>query len=129
MPQSSPAMPVDVLRDALRERVAESSLRVAGEEVGMSWKWVDKFLAGAQPQPATRRKLTEWYIRRVASRDEEPASETAQAALAILVRHLPPAERAEVVDKFIELLSTVIESKGYRSPEWMAHYIAGLHHP
>jgi hypothetical protein len=50
MPSPSPAVPVSVLREALRERVAQSSLRAAGNEVGMSWKWVDKFLAGRRPR-------------------------------------------------------------------------------
>jgi hypothetical protein len=107
MPSSSPAVPVSVLREALRQRVAESSLRAAGIEVGMSWKGVDKFLAGSKPQSTTIRKLTEWYIRQPVDASEQPSPETIQAAAAILVRHVEPIRRAEAVSRVIAFAQTL----------------------
>jgi hypothetical protein len=118
MPSRSVAVPVEVLRAALKKRVEETSLRVAATEVGLSWKGVDKLIAGTNPQPATVRKLTDWYVRRSAL-SEEPASETAQAALSVLTRHLPPALQGETVDKVVELLCERSRSHGLPAPAWL----------
>lgn len=101
MPSPSPAFPISVLREALGVRVAQSSLRAAAAEVGMSWKGLEKFLAGSKPQGRTIQKLTEWYVRAAADSAEKPSRETIQAAAALLVRHLPPAERHEAVKRVI----------------------------
>lgn len=121
MPSSSPAVPVEILREAVRKRVEESSLRVAAGEIGMSWKGLDRFVKGStEPYPSTIRKLTDWYLRRAASEDEAPDTETAQAALAVLVRYLPPAHRDEAVARVVAVLQNLGEERGVPAPGWVA---------
>ena len=62
---SSPESRVSVedLRDAARERVAETSLRVAAKQIGLSWAGLRTFLAGTNPYGPTLLKLRTWYER------------------------------------------------------------------
>lgn len=62
---SSPELRVSVedLRDAARERVAETSLRVAAKQIGLSWAGLRTFLAGTNPYGPTLVKLRAWYER------------------------------------------------------------------
>jgi hypothetical protein len=119
MPSRSGAIPVEVLREALRKRVGETSLRAAAEEVGLSWKGVDKILAGSDPYRPTVRKLTDWYLRGAASKGEEPSAETAQAALIVLVRHLPPAVQEEAVARMLSVLRAVGVEETVPDTDWM----------
>ncbi len=120
MPSRETGVPIPVLREALRQRVKESSLRAAAKEVGMSYKGVDNFLAGAtDPYPSTVRKLTEWYLRRAAASEEEPAAETVAAALELIVRHFPPAHREEVIEELVATVRSVGVRTNVPAPRWM----------
>lgn len=119
MPSRSGAIPVEVLREALRQRVEETSLRVAADEVGMSFKGVGKFLAGTDPYSATIRKLTDWYLRRTVSQGEAPTLKTVQAALAVLVQHLPPAVQEDAIRRMLAALRAVGEERGVEGPGWI----------
>ena len=120
MPSRSPAIvPIEVLREAIRQRVSASSLRVAAVEVGLSWKGIDKFLAGSTPHRATVRKFTDWYLRWSAAEAEVPSPETVEAALAVIVRHLPPAHRDEAAAAAMAAVRKVGESHGQTPPAWL----------
>jgi hypothetical protein len=119
MPSRSRAVPVEVLRSALKNRVEETSLRATAAEVGLSWKGIDKLIGGTDPQPGTIRKLTDWYVRQSAQNNEEPTPETAQAALAVIVRHLPPSLQDDTVAKVIELLRETVTEHDLSQPEWL----------
>jgi hypothetical protein len=88
----------------------------------MSWKGVAKIIAGSEPQAMTIRKLSDWYLRRNAASEEEPSSETVAAALALIVRHFSPAQRAEAVERVTEALRELGESQGASEPLWMRAY-------
>lgn len=122
---SDRALSVEDLRQAVRRRVAESSLRVAAEEIGLSFKGVDKFLNGAEPHPSTRRKLTDWYVRRSSSRSEAPTPETIQAALELIVRHLPPAIQARAAAAAVAAVRAVGTDAKVAEPDWMAEVSRG----
>jgi transcriptional regulator with XRE-family HTH domain len=66
------AVPVAVLRDAVRLRVEGSSLRQVADEAGLSFSGLRSFLEGSKPQPRTLQKLQEWFGRQ--SEDEQIAS-------------------------------------------------------
>jgi hypothetical protein len=51
-----------ILRDAVRQRVEESSIRVVAEEIGMSASGLHVLLRGSKPHAATRAKLVDWYV-------------------------------------------------------------------
>lgn len=100
-------VPVEVLREAARERVTSSSLRIAAAEIGMSWKGLELFVGGTRPHPATVRKLTEWYLRRAALNEEEPTREMIAAAVAVIVRQLPLAYREGATKQLNELMQSM----------------------
>jgi transcriptional regulator with XRE-family HTH domain len=55
------AVPVTVLRDAVRLRVEGSTLRAVAAEVGLSFSGLRSFLAGTKPHPRTLEKLQAWF--------------------------------------------------------------------
>jgi hypothetical protein len=57
------AVPVVVLRDAVRLRVEGSTLRAVAAEVGLSFSGLRSFLAGTKPHPRTLEKLHAWFER------------------------------------------------------------------
>lgn len=63
MPTREPELSVDVLREAVRLRVAHSSLRLAAREIGISHAALRAFLNGTEPYGKNEGKLREWYGR------------------------------------------------------------------
>ena len=118
MASRSGPVPLNILRNALRQRVAETSLRATATEVGLSWKGIGNIINGTDPQPRTIRKLTDWYVRRGAL-SEEPSAETVQAALAVLTRGLPLGVQAKAVTMVIEGLHSTLDEDGLPVPEWL----------
>jgi hypothetical protein len=50
------------LRDAVRRRVEQTSIRAVAEEIGMSPSGLHVLLRGSRPHGATREKLVRWYV-------------------------------------------------------------------
>jgi hypothetical protein len=63
MPPREPAVSVGVLREAARLRVADTSLRLAAREIGISHQALHGFLNGTEPYGPNIAKLREWYGR------------------------------------------------------------------
>lgn len=66
----TPRFSVDALREAIRKRVAETSLREVAAEIGLpSYSALNRFLHGdtKSPHPRTRQRMAEWYYRRNAA--------------------------------------------------------------
>jgi hypothetical protein len=55
---------LETVREALRRRVEETTLRDVADEIPMSFSGLRSFLKGGTPQPATRAKLVAWYASR-----------------------------------------------------------------
>jgi hypothetical protein len=120
MPSHSPAISVELLLEAARQRVAQTSLREAAAEIGMEHSGLDKLLKrDQQPRPSTIRKLTEWYLLHTAAGDLETRPQVAQAALDVLLQHLVPAKRAEVRNQLLALLRTASVEQGVATPTWL----------
>lgn len=119
MPPSEPFAPVELLLEAARQRVAETTLRDTAAEIGMEHSGLNKLLKGAKPRLSTIRKLTVWYVERVASGELEVTPEAVHAALAILTRHLPPLRRAAIQAQVVEQLKSITSAEGVPAPRWM----------
>jgi hypothetical protein len=98
------------LRDALRKRVAETSLRAVADEVGMSFNGLNHVLAGGSPQRKTREKLVRWYYSQSTGSRAIP-HEDFETAIALVLSYLrdeskPRAVRErrlrEVIDRLKE---------------------------
>lgn len=122
MPSRDQGVPVEVLREAARQRSEATSLRIAAKEIGMSWKGLQAFTAGTNPHPATIRKLTEWHVRRAAVGEVDVSADVVQAALAVLVRHFPPSERDEAAATIAETIRKLTERLRLAEPQWFSQY-------
>ena len=63
MPASSDGVTVEVLRDAARIRVGDTSLRATAREIGISHPALLDFLNGSSPYASTLVKLREWHAK------------------------------------------------------------------
>ena len=103
---------VDTLRRAVAGSVSATSLRQVARDVGMSPTGLWKFLSGATPYSATRKKVERWYVRRGGA----PDVHTALAALEVLVQDLPPADRIQAMEGILAALG---QSMSGKLPNWM----------
>jgi hypothetical protein len=120
MPSRDFGVPIEALRQAARERVEATSLRTAAAEIGMSFRGLEGFVKGSFPHPATVRKLTDWYVKRVASEESAVSPDVAQAALSILIQHLPAAGRSEAEEQVVQLLNGLTTAKELPLPRWLS---------
>lgn len=119
MPAYKGELPLDRLRDVVAERVEAESLRRVAREVGMSPSGLQKFLDGATPYSATRRKLERWYVREAARYGEGAGRATALAALHVLGQDLPPAERRRVLSDIVDRLEAGYRASRRAPPAWL----------
>ena len=119
MPAERRAIPVEVLRRAVRERVAETSIRSVAGQTGMSATGLWRFLRGTEPYEKTQRRLQRWYVVQQAAAprpDGDAVDEgVARAAIALLTRHIPPRRRAAHVRRLLDALA----DPGGREPGWI----------
>lgn len=117
-PAERPSIPVEELRRAVRERVADSSVRAVAKQTGMSVTGLWRFLNGTQPYSKTQQRLRQWYVLQTA---DAPASTTdvpedvARAAIELLTRHIPPRRRAA----HVRALLIALADPGGREPPWL----------
>lgn len=104
---------VTTLRRAASRAVDASSLRAVAKSLGMSPSGLQKFLDGARPREATRRKLQLWYAREGSG---QVSTVAAIAALDVLVADLPPDARPQAIKAVLAALSAVDSG---RCLEWL----------
>src|SRR5215216_7771833 len=95
---------VETLGEAARLYVDATSLRHAAREIGMSPTGLRGFIDGADPYVKTTRKLTEWYVREIQNRSAELSTESARAALSLLLKHFPPSQRPGAAAEMLDVL-------------------------
>jgi len=110
-------VPVSVILAAVRERVAETSLRQTAREVGMSPTGLQRVLdSGGSSWMKTAGKLQRWYVRRGANAGSVDP-DTARAAISILLSGMPERDRPRVRRG---LLAYLAEVHGHdRIPDWL----------
>jgi hypothetical protein len=82
---------IAAVREAVRTRVAESSMRVVAEEIGISRGGLDSFLSGREPYRRTRARLMEWQVRRRAGARYGISDAEIDAAVAVLREYIEAA--------------------------------------
>jgi hypothetical protein len=114
---------VETLREAARLYVDATSLRHAARDIGMSPTGLRGFIDGADPYVKTTRKLTEWYVREIQNRNAELSSESASAALSLLVKHHPPSQREATVNQILEVVDRRCRETNTARPVWLAEIL------
>jgi hypothetical protein len=74
---------ITAVREGVRKRVDETSLRDVADEIGMSWSGLKSFLDGRRPQRRTIGKLVAWYYSR-SKRSSSASPEDVEAAIAVV---------------------------------------------
>lgn len=105
-------VPVNVLREAVRERVAATSLRRVEAETGVSYTSLRWLLAGSDPYSDNLAKLTSWYFNLVAGGN-------AAEALSTLLATLPLQTRAEAAEEIRAAVKNSFQKAGCPLPEWL----------
>ena len=102
----------------LAQEIAQRGL---AREIGMSPTGLRDFLEGADPYLKTERKLRAWFTRRKRRGAPETVTpEVAQAALAVLLEHLPERTRPTAADGLLEFLHGASEASEVPVPRWIA---------
>ena len=120
MPAYEGGLRLERLREAVAERVDAYSLRQVARAVGMSPTGLQKFLDGSTPYAATRRKLERWYVREAASAPGATDAESVRAALHVLGRGLPTAERRKALKDIVLRLEAAYRDASREPPRWLA---------
>lgn len=115
----TPRVPIAVLRETARLRVQAKSLRKAAKEIGLSPTGLQGFLDGSDPYAPTIQKLLEWYVQEEVRKAIQLSPETADAALTLLVRHLPEPQRASAIRHLLQTLA----AEGGAVPEWLENLL------
>lgn len=119
MLSGEPRISVSVLREAVREEVKRTSSHAVGREVGLSGPAVRSFVKGSEPREANLRKYTMWYIRyRQRTAGGTVDGETAAAALALLLEHIPGRRREEAAAELLSTLRAYCEKMENPLPAW-----------
>lgn len=83
------------------------------------------FIDGADPYVKTTRKLTEWYVREIQNRNAELGSESASAALSLLVKHHPPSQRDETINGILAVIDQRCRDTNTARPLWLSDLVDG----
>ncbi|HEU0054730.1 MAG TPA: hypothetical protein VFQ39_16200 [Longimicrobium sp.] len=126
MPPLKEGASIETLREAARLYVDATSLRHAARDIGMSPTGLRGFLDGADPYVKTTRKLTEWYVREIKNRQVELTTESASAALSLLLKHFPPAHRDDTADAVLDVLERRSAETQTPRPAWLVDMREGV---
>ncbi|HEX8905491.1 MAG TPA: hypothetical protein VF771_11645 [Longimicrobiaceae bacterium] len=110
----------DVLRTALQRAWErdETSLYTLERDIGRSPAGLLKFLNGAAPRPATRKKLLDWYITQPPVEDE-PELALAKPLFARLLPGLPDEECEKLMRAFAARAGDAYRRRNTLAPRWI----------
>jgi hypothetical protein len=114
------AMNVPELRRALRDEVAATSLRHVSRQAGMTVGGLQKFLDGAKPFVATRRRLERWYVLHGPGRHETALTgPSAMAILRVMVQDLAPGRHRPTLELLVQSLEDAYALARLPRPAWL----------
>lgn len=105
-------VPVDVLRETVRERVAATSLRSVEAETGVSYTSLRWLLSGSEPYSENLAKLTSWYFSTI-------LGAAAAGGLATILAALPAVTRAEAAEVIRTAIRRAYRDAGCSIPDWV----------
>lgn len=114
-----PQTSIGRLREAVTIRVQATSLRAVARQVGMSPSGLDKFLNGGMPYQKSRRKLFDWLHRERGNLGADLTVDAMAAALASLVRDLPPDRREISLHAVLGTLQDLYATHSESAPAWL----------
>jgi hypothetical protein len=117
-------IPPAQLIEAARSRAAETNLRSTADEIGIEHSTLNKLLHGGRtPRSSTVQKLTEWYLKAAAAGQLGLSADVVEAALAIIVNHLPPERRENAIGELREHARELTARYRTALPAWLARSI------
>jgi hypothetical protein len=109
--------PIGAVRERVRDRAEQTSIRWVAEEIGLGHSTVHNFLNGAAPHPRGRRKLLAWYALWGAP---DQGAGAARDALNALTSGLPDAYRARTQTAIVEVVEQAHFAAGNADvPAWV----------
>lgn len=121
MPSRAEAVSVERLRQMLAACVQVEGLRPVARDIGLDPKAITKLINGAEPRTSTRQKLTRWYLRQIAAGYGSTDPESANTALGVLLRDLPPSARAGGFQRAVAAFREIYVDATIPLPEWLSH--------
>ncbi len=106
-------VPVDLLREAARQRVEETSLRSVAAETRMSYTALRHFLRGSEPYSDNLRRLTEWYL---STAQVAIPVEASELAMRLLIGRLPEPEQSKAREEVVEVVRRYFKQVGLDAP-------------
>ncbi|HSU13931.1 MAG TPA: hypothetical protein VLK66_07535 [Longimicrobium sp.] len=127
MVSNSAVTSVALLRQALRDEIAATSLRHVSRQVGMSPTGLQKFLESGHPLTATRRRVERWYVLHGPGRLESGlTAESAMAVLRVLVQDLSPARHRPTLEALVKSLEEAYRTARLPQPGWLGEVRAAV---
>jgi transcriptional regulator with XRE-family HTH domain len=112
---------IEILREALRRRAEETTVRQVAAEVGMSHGGVHNLLSGGvAPYGKTLAKLRAWYVDQQLRGGGELTAMTARYLVDKLLAAVPAPVRAAAQVETLDSLTAVYGRFGVPAPPWIA---------
>jgi AcrR family transcriptional regulator len=119
-PRSDREKEIEFLRDALRRRVEQTSIRQVAAEVKMSHGGIYNLVTGeAAPYGKTLAKLRAWYLSQWAQGDEGLSTDTGRYLLRQMVAHMAPSVRGRAAAELLDAIDVLHRKYATPPPAWV----------
>jgi hypothetical protein len=114
------AAEVEFLREALRRRVEQTSIRHVALEVSMSHGGIYNLITGkVAPYGKTLAKLRAWYLQQWAAGGEGLSATAARYLIEQMLSSVPLSLRAEAGVELLNGLEVIHQRYGMPTPAWL----------
>lgn len=112
---------IEFLREALRRRAEQTSIRNVADEVNMSHGGVYNLVTGqVVPYGKTLAKLRDWYLGQWAQGGEGLSTEAAHYLVQQMLLAIPRSRRAGAGVELLDAMEEVYRRYGTPPPPWLA---------
>lgn len=116
---------MDEVRNAVRLRAAQTSMRRTARAVGVAYGTLKSFVEGSEPYTSTYNRLVLWYAAWDARTDGRLSFGRAAAMLAALTGHMPEPTRAQCEMLLVQVIREWTHGAGVPPPVWLAEMEQG----
>lgn len=111
---------IEFLRDALRRRVDQTSIRTVAAEVQMSHGGIYNLVSGkVAPYGKTLAKLRAWYLQQWAENGEGLSAPAARYLLDQMLGAIPRSMRSRASVELLDGMETLFRRYGLPAPAWL----------